>query len=111
MVAVLSPRRSSRARPQPVAPPATAFRLALPWLLVSLAMTMLALIGQVPGWTLLVFGLAPPQASQDLPPFVPSAETSEMTVAQGPLELAFSTHTEVMARYWKEMDNDGNDVG
>lgn len=60
-----------------------------------------------PDGTLLVFGLAPPQSSQDLPPFVPSAETSEMTVAREPLELAFSTHTEVAARYWKERDNDG----
>ena len=33
-----------------------AFRLALPWLLGSLVMTMVALIGQVPTWTLLVFG-------------------------------------------------------
>jgi len=64
-----------------------------------------------PDGTLLVFGLAPPQSSQDLPPFVASAETSEMTVARGPLELAFSTHTEVVARYWKERDSNGNDVG
>ena len=60
-----------------------------------------------PGGTLLVFGLAPPQMSRDLPPFVLSSETSEMTVARGPLELAFSTHTEVVARYWKERVEDG----
>ncbi len=63
-----------------------------------------------PDGMLLVFGLAPPQSSQDLPPFVPSVETSEMTVTRGPLELAFSTHTEVAARYWKEGNNHGNDV-
>ena len=57
-----------------------------------------------PDGTLLVFGLAPPQLSQNLPPFAPSSETSEMTVARGPLELAFSTHTEVVARYWKEIN-------
>ncbi len=60
-----------------------------------------------PDGTLLVFGLAPPLPSHALPPFVPSNETSEMTVARGPLELAFSTHTEVVARYWKEMDDNG----
>lgn len=38
-------------------PTAAAFRLALPWLLVSLVMTMAALVGQVPTWTLVVFGL------------------------------------------------------
>ena len=60
-----------------------------------------------PDGTLLVFGLAPPVLSRDLPPFVPSSETSEMTVMRGPLELAFSTHTEVVARYWKEILEDG----
>ena len=51
--------------------------------------------------------LAPPQSSQDMPAFVPSRETSEMRVAQGPLDLAFLTHTEVAARYWKETFEDG----
>ena len=60
-----------------------------------------------PDGTLLVFGLAPPFSSQDLPPFVPSSETSEMAVTRGPLELAFSTHTEVVARYWKERSEHG----
>lgn len=67
-------------------------------------------VRSAPDGTLLVFGLAPPLPSQGLPPFVPSAETSEITVARGPLELAFSTHTEVAARYWKETDNHGNDI-
>ena len=57
--------------------------------------------------TLLVFGLAPQHASRDLPPFVPSSETSEMTVVRGPLELAFPTHTEVARRYWKGTFEDG----
>lgn len=60
-----------------------------------------------PDGTLLVFGLTPRQASQDLPPFVPSSETSEMMVVRGPLELAFLTHTEVAQRYWKETLEDG----
>lgn len=62
-----------------------------------------------PDGTLLVFGLAPPLPSQNLPPFVPSKETSEMTVAHGPLELAFPTHTEAAARFWKEITH-GSDV-
>lgn len=60
-----------------------------------------------PDGTLLVFGLAPTQSSHGLPLFVPSNETSEMTVAHGPLDLAFSLHTEVAARYWKEQENNG----
>ena len=59
MAATLQTRRPSTAiRPPPVTdPPAAAFRLALPWLLASLAMSMLALIGEVPAWTLFVFAL------------------------------------------------------
>ncbi len=65
-----------------------------------------------PDGTLLVFGLAPPQSSQALPPFLPSDEPSEMTVARGPLDLAFPTHTEAAARYWKEKhDNDETNAG
>ncbi len=46
----------ARPRPRPVATPSTlAFRLALPWLLGSLAMIMATLIGQVPLWTFLLF--------------------------------------------------------
>ncbi len=60
-----------------------------------------------PDGTLLVFGLAPPQSSRDMPPFAPSKETSEMAVAQGAQELAFSTHTEVVARYWEGKNTDG----
>ena len=41
----------------PVAPSAkTAFSAALPWLLSSLLLTLLPLTGQVPTWTLLLFG-------------------------------------------------------
>jgi len=55
-----------------------------------------------PDGTLLVFGLAPAQFSQSLPPFTPSSETSEAMTATRPMELAFSTHTETADRYWKE---------
>ena len=60
-----------------------------------------------PDGTLLVFGLAPAVLSASLPKFVPSNETSEAVVAQGPMELAFSTHTETAARYWKETASNG----
>ena len=49
-------RPARRPALRPVATSSTlAFRLALPWLLVSLAMILGALVGQVPNWTLLVF--------------------------------------------------------
>ena len=46
--------RSRRAVPV-LPPPSRAFRVALPWLLASLAATMATLVGQVPIWTLLSF--------------------------------------------------------
>ena len=48
-------RRRSRLRPVVLAS-ATPFRAALPWLLASLVLTLLPLIGQVPFWTLALFG-------------------------------------------------------
>lgn len=56
-----------------------------------------------PDGTLLVFGLAPPLPSAILPCFKPSPETSAVTAAAEPRELAFSTHTETANRYWKEI--------
>ncbi len=56
-----------------------------------------------PDGTLLVFGLAPPQPSAILLRFRPSTETSAVMTAAGPLDLAFSTHTETANRYWKEI--------
>ena len=56
-----------------------------------------------PDGTLLVFGLAPSQTAAILPRFKPSPETSAVMVMAEPGELAFSTHTETAARYWKEI--------
>ena len=56
-----------------------------------------------PDDTLLIFGLAPAQSSTILPSFKPSSETSAVMTAEGPRELAFSTHTETANRYWKEI--------
>ena len=55
-----------------------------------------------PDGTLLVFGLAEAVSPDVLPAFTASSETSEALIATGPMELAFSTHTETAARYWKE---------
>lgn len=53
-----------------------------------------------PDGTLLVFGASTrPIPLADLPPFVPSAETSERLVTDEPLELAFSLHTDVLRSY------------
>jgi len=52
-----------------------------------------------PAGTLLVFGEAPPMRARDLPPFEPSAETAERLVVTSPIDLAFSTHTDVL-RAW-----------
>ena len=57
-----------------------------------------------PDGTLLVFGLAPSQSSGKLPKFRPSPETSEAMIAHNPRELAFSTHTQTAARFWKETE-------
>ena len=57
-----------------------------------------------PDGTLLVFGLAPLMAEAQLPPFVPTNETSETVIARRSMTLAFSTHTDMMARYFEEKD-------
>jgi ADP-ribose pyrophosphatase YjhB (NUDIX family) len=53
-----------------------------------------------PDGTLLVFGLAPALAAEDLPDFIPNAETSEILVIDAPQELAFSLHTQVIQEYF-----------
>ena len=55
---LVSPRPNTKRRPglRPVSTPISlAFRVALPWLLGSLAMILSTLIGQIPWWTLVVF--------------------------------------------------------
>ena len=43
---------------------------------------------------LLIFGLAAPRHSLELPPFVPNHEASERVIAFAPQRLAFPLHTE-----------------
>jgi 8-oxo-dGTP pyrophosphatase MutT (NUDIX family) len=52
------------------------------------------------GKLLLVFGQAPPMRERELPPFEPSLETLERLVVDAPRELAFPTHTEVLAEFF-----------
>ena len=56
-----------------------------------------------PNGTLLVFGLGPAQSAGDLPAFKASRETSAARMMTGPGELAFPTHTQAAARFWKEI--------
>ena len=55
-----------------------------------------------PDGTVLIFGRASPLTEAALPPFRASNETSERKVSRGPEPLAFSTHAETAARFWKE---------
>jgi ADP-ribose pyrophosphatase YjhB (NUDIX family) len=49
---------------------------------------------------LLVFGIAAARASNDLPPYQPTNETSERLVLAGPQELAFPLHTQAAREYF-----------
>ncbi|MEO3821008.1 NUDIX domain-containing protein [Plantactinospora sp. B24E8] len=51
------------------------------------------------GGTILIFGTLPEQDVASLPVSTPTAESTEWLVLTEPTELAFSTHTEVLARY------------
>lgn len=51
------------------------------------------------GGTVLIFGLLPPQPLEALPASAPTAEATEWLVVTEPTELAFSTHTQVLAEF------------
>lgn len=57
-------------------------------------------VRSAPDGTVLIFGLAPALAHSVVDNFAPTGETSALVVAHAPAELAFSTHTETMARYF-----------
>lgn len=57
-------------------------------------------VHSAPDSTLLVFGVAPPMRSADLPPFVPSNETSECVVVNDAIELCFPLHTRVLKEFF-----------
>jgi ADP-ribose pyrophosphatase YjhB (NUDIX family) len=49
---------------------------------------------------LLLFGLASPRRSADLPAFMANDEASESVIVRGPVELAFPFHTLVVKGYF-----------
>lgn len=50
----------------------------------------------------LIFGVLPPQRADQLPVSVPTEEATEWLVLTEPAELAFSSHTEVLASFLTE---------
>ncbi len=52
------------------------------------------------GYSLLVFGVLPPRAAEDLPPSAPTEESTEWFVLIERDTLAFPTHTQAMADYF-----------
>ena len=59
-------------------------------------------VHSAPDGTLLVFGLAPRVASDELPPFEATTETSERVIVREPTGLAFPLHTRVLADFFRE---------
>ncbi|MEU8206518.1 NUDIX domain-containing protein [Streptosporangium sp. NPDC049046] len=53
-----------------------------------------------PDGTVLVFALGPRTGAADLPPVVPTDETTEWLLIDGPRELAFPLHTRIVAEYF-----------
>jgi ADP-ribose pyrophosphatase YjhB (NUDIX family) len=58
------------------------------------------LVRSAPEGMLLVFGLAAPLQSSDLPPFSANSEASERLVVHEPVELAFPLHNEAIQAYF-----------
>ncbi|PZF95125.1 NUDIX domain-containing protein [Micromonospora deserti] len=51
------------------------------------------------GGTMMVFGTLPERPADDLPPSAPTEEATEWLVLTEPTDLAFSTHTRVLADF------------
>ena len=49
---------------------------------------------------LIVLGLAGPRRAAELPPFVPTEETTERAILHGPAEMAFPLHTQAMTEFF-----------
>ncbi|WP_433533821.1 NUDIX domain-containing protein [Micromonospora sp. CA-249363] len=58
---------------------------------------LLAVWGAPQGGTMMIFGVLPERAAEDLPPSQPTEEATEWLVLTEPVQLAFSTHTRVLA--------------
>ncbi|WP_416906348.1 NUDIX domain-containing protein [Micromonospora echinospora] len=63
------------------------------------AVRLVAVHSAPSGGTIMIFGALPTRRLADLPPSAPTAESTEWLVVTEPTELAFSTHTEVLADY------------
>ncbi|MBQ1022399.1 NUDIX domain-containing protein [Micromonospora sp. D93] len=51
------------------------------------------------GGTMMIFGVLPERAAEDLPPSAPTEEATEWLVLTDPAELAFSTHTHILTDF------------
>ncbi|RQX11826.1 NUDIX hydrolase [Micromonospora ureilytica] len=60
---------------------------------------LLAVRGAPHGGTMMIFGVLPERPAEDLPPSTPTEEATEWLVLSDPVELAFSTHTRVLAEF------------
>ena len=60
---------------------------------------LFAVHGAPAGGTMMIFGVLPERAAEDLPPSAPTEEATEWLVLTDPVELAFSTHTQVLADF------------
>ncbi|WP_229401750.1 NUDIX domain-containing protein [Micromonospora okii] len=60
---------------------------------------LFAVHGAPAGGTMMVFGTLPARAAEDLPVSAPTDEATEWLVVTEPVELAFSTHTRVLADF------------
>ncbi|GIJ41324.1 NUDIX domain-containing protein [Micromonospora andamanensis] len=63
------------------------------------AATLITVRSAPAGGTMLIFGELPVRRAEELPPSAPTAEATEWLVLTEPTELAFSTHSEVLADF------------
>src|SRR3954467_14900296 len=60
-------------------------------------------VHSAPSGTLLVFGILPPRHVSELPPSVATDESTGFEIVRTPVELAFSTHTQVLKDYFTSL--------
>jgi len=60
------------------------------------------------GRRLVIFAMTPVINKCDLPPFIPTTETSERVILYQPVELAFSTHTHVLNRFFDKLHSENS---
>ncbi|MBN1614682.1 MAG: NUDIX domain-containing protein [Deltaproteobacteria bacterium] len=59
-----------------------------------------------PDDAIIIFGLARKRSVEDLPAFRRTEEASEIGIIERPVALAFSTHSQVVERYFRTQDPD-----